>query len=67
MEQKSNMLTKLTSMADKNMSVFSTSVNYGVVKITHFSFEVVLQITEHTMIYLGSGPSKEIIALHPAV
>jgi hypothetical protein len=54
-------------MADKNMSVFSASVNYGVVKITHFSFEVVLQTTEHTMIYLGSGPSKEIIALHPAV
>jgi hypothetical protein len=33
-----------------------------VVKITRSSFEVVLQIMKHTVIYPGSGPSSEVIA-----
>jgi hypothetical protein len=38
------------------MSVFSAPTNYGVVKITCYSFEVVLRTTKHTMIYHGSDP-----------
>jgi hypothetical protein len=38
-----------------------------VVKITRSSSEVVLQTTKHNMIYPGSGPSLEVIALCPAV
>jgi hypothetical protein len=34
-----------------------------VVKIKHSSSEMVLQLTEHTMTYPGSGPSLEVIAL----
>jgi hypothetical protein len=29
--------------------------------------EMVLQTTKHTMIYPGSGPSSEVIALRPMV
>jgi hypothetical protein len=34
-----------------------------VVKIAHSSSEVVLLTMNHTMIYPGSGPSSEVIAL----
>jgi hypothetical protein len=36
-----------------------------VVKIVRSSSEVVLRTIKHTVIYLGSGPSLEVIALHP--
>jgi hypothetical protein len=49
------------------LSVFSAPTNYGVVKITCSSSEVVLRIMKHTMIYPDSGPSLEVIALHPVV
>jgi hypothetical protein len=48
------------------VDVFYTGKN-RVVKITHSSFEVVLRTTKHTMIYPGSGPSLEVIALRPVV
>jgi hypothetical protein len=38
-----------------------------VVKITYSSSEMVLLTTKYTMIYPGSGPFIEAIALHPAV
>jgi hypothetical protein len=41
--------------------------NYNVVKIKHFSSEVVLQTIEHTMIYSGLGPSLKVIVLRPVV
>jgi hypothetical protein len=47
------------------VGVFCSSKN-RVVKIMHSTSEVVLQTTKHTMIYLGSGPSLEVIGLHPA-
>jgi hypothetical protein len=40
---------------------------YMVVKIAHSYSEMVLQTTKHTKFYPGSGPSLEVIALHPAV
>jgi hypothetical protein len=43
--------------------VFCTGEN-RVVKITCSTFEMVLRTTKHTMIYPGSGPSLEVIALH---
>jgi hypothetical protein len=46
--------------------VFFAPARYRVVKIAHSSFEVVLRTTKH-MIYPGSGPSLEVIALCPAV
>jgi hypothetical protein len=46
--------------------VFFCTEKNRVVKIVHSSFEVVLRITEHTMIYPGSGPSFEVIPLCPA-
>jgi hypothetical protein len=49
------------------LSVFSALVNYGVVKIAHSSSEVVLRTTKQTMIYPGSGPSSEVIALNSVV
>jgi hypothetical protein len=48
------------------IGVFCTGKN-RVVKITCSSSEVVLQTTKHTMIYHGSGPSLEVIALRPTV
>jgi hypothetical protein len=38
-----------------------------VVKITHSCSKIALQTIEHTIIYPGSGPSLEVIALCPAV
>jgi hypothetical protein len=49
------------------MSVFSAPANYGVVKIVRSSFDVVLQTIKHTMIFPGSGPSSEVIVLHPVI
>jgi hypothetical protein len=49
------------------LSVFFTLARYRVVKIAHSSSEVVLQTTKHTVIYLGSGPSSDVIALRPVV
>jgi hypothetical protein len=43
------------------LSVFFTPARYMVVKITRSCSEVVLQTTKHTMIYLDSGPSLEVI------
>jgi hypothetical protein len=48
------------------VSVFYTN-KLWVVKITHSSSEVVLQTTKHTMIYSGSSPSLEVIALRLVV
>jgi hypothetical protein len=47
--------------------VFFALVRYRVVNIAHFSSEVVLQTMNHTVIYPGSVPSLEVIALCPAV
>jgi hypothetical protein len=49
------------------MSVFLALANYGVLKITRSSSEVILRIMKHNMIYPISGPSSEVIALRPAV
>jgi hypothetical protein len=42
--------------------IFSPA-RYRVVKITRFSFEVVLRIMKHTVIYPDSDPSLKIIVL----
>jgi hypothetical protein len=49
------------------VSLFFTPVRYKVVKIVRSYSEVVLQTIKHTMVYPGSGPSLEVIALRPAV
>jgi hypothetical protein len=49
------------------LSVFFASVRYMVVKIARSNSDVVLQTTKHTVIYPGSDPSMEVIALRPAV
>jgi hypothetical protein len=45
----------------------SALTNYGEVNIVCSSFEVVMQTMKYTMIYLGSSPSSEVIALRPLV
>jgi hypothetical protein len=47
------------------LSVFFPPTRYMVFKIAHSCSEVVLRTTKYTMIYLGSGPSLEVIALCP--
>jgi hypothetical protein len=47
--------------------MFFAPARYRVVKIARSNFEVVLQITKHTIIYPGSGSSSEVIALHLTV
>jgi hypothetical protein len=47
--------------------VFSAPARYMVVNITRSCSEVVLRTIKHTMVYPGSGPSLEVIALRPAV
>jgi hypothetical protein len=42
---------------------FFAPTRYMVVKIMRSISEVVLQIMKHTMIYLGSSPSSEVIVL----
>jgi hypothetical protein len=49
------------------VSVFSAPANYGVVNIARSSSMVVLRTMKHTMIYPGSDPSSEVIALCPMV
>jgi hypothetical protein len=49
------------------LSVFFAPVRYTVVKITRFSFEVVLRTMKQTMIYPDSGPSSEVTAIRPVV
>jgi hypothetical protein len=49
------------------LSVFSASAKYRVVKFAHFSSEMILQTMKHTVIYPDSGPSLEVIALCPTV
>jgi hypothetical protein len=51
----------------RQLSVFSAPTNYGVVKITHSSSEVVIRTTKHTMIYPDLDPSWEVIGLCPVV
>jgi hypothetical protein len=51
----------------RQWSVFFAPANYGEVKITRFSSEVGFRTMKHTMDYLGSGPSSEVIALRPMV
>jgi hypothetical protein len=48
------------------VSVFCTDKN-RVVKIVCFSSEMVLRTTKHIMLYLGSGPSLEVIAICPTI
>jgi hypothetical protein len=51
----------------RQLLVFFAPANYGVVKIARSSFEVVMWTMKHTMIYTGSCPSSEVIALYPVV
>jgi hypothetical protein len=44
---------------------FFASARYMVVKIMRSCSKMVLRTTEHTMIYSGSGPCLEVIALRP--
>jgi hypothetical protein len=50
----------------RSVGVFCTGKN-RVINIVRFSSMIVLQTMKHTMIYPGSGPSLEVIALCPAV
>jgi hypothetical protein len=47
--------------------VFFAPARFKVVKIMCSSFEVVLWTTKHRVIYPGSEPSLEVIALRPSV
>jgi hypothetical protein len=49
------------------LSMFFAPARYRVVKITRSCSKVVLSTIKHTMVYPSSGPSLEVIALHPAV
>jgi hypothetical protein len=51
----------------RQLSMFLARARHGVVKIARYSPEVVLRTTKHTVIYPGSGPFLEVIALRPAV
>jgi hypothetical protein len=50
-------------MVTISVGVFCTGKS-RVFKIAHSSFEVVLRTTKHTVIYPGSCPSLEVIALY---
>jgi hypothetical protein len=52
---------------ETGLSVLFAPAIYRVVKITCSCSEVVLQTKKHSMVYPGSGPSLEVIALRPAV
>jgi hypothetical protein len=43
--------------------VFFALARYRVVKIAHSYSKVVLRTTKHTIVYPGSGPTLEVIAL----
>jgi hypothetical protein len=49
------------------MLVFFAPARYRVVKIVCSFFEVVLQTTNHIIVYLDSVLSLEVIGLRPAV
>jgi hypothetical protein len=49
------------------LSVFFCTGKNKVVKVVRSNSEIVLRTTMHTMIYPGSGPSLEVIALRLAV
>jgi hypothetical protein len=51
----------------RQLLVFSTMANYGVVKIIHSNSEVVMRIMKYTMIYPDSDLSLEVIALCPII
>jgi hypothetical protein len=53
--------------ASQVLSMFSALAKYKVVKITYSSSEVAVQITKHTVIYTGLGPSLKVIAIRLAV
>jgi hypothetical protein len=55
----------VVSMKNKRVGVFCTGKN-RVVKIMNSSSMVVLRTTKYTVIYPGSVPSLEVIALLPA-
>jgi hypothetical protein len=50
-----------------NVLVFLALTRYRVVKIVRSYSKVVLRTTKRTMVYPGSGPSLEVIALRPVV
>jgi hypothetical protein len=47
--------------------LFFAPTRYRVVKIARSSYEVVLRTMKHTVIYPGTGPSLEVIALRIVV
>jgi hypothetical protein len=49
-----------------SLSVFFAPVRCRVVKITYSCFEVILRTIKHIIVYLGSGPYYEEIALRLA-
>jgi hypothetical protein len=49
------------------LSMFFAPARYMVVKIVHSYSDVVSRTTKHTMVYPGSAPSLEVIALCPTV
>jgi hypothetical protein len=49
------------------LSVFFAPPRYRVVKITCSYSKMVLRATKHTIVYLGLGPSLEVITLHSVV
>jgi hypothetical protein len=58
--------TYLPSSSKLDVDVFYIGKN-SVVKITRSNSEVVLRTIKHMIIYPGSGPSLEVIALHLAI
>jgi hypothetical protein len=50
-----------------NYRCFFAPTRYMVVKIAHFSSEVVLLTMKHTIIYPGSDPFSKVIALRLVV
>jgi hypothetical protein len=49
------------------LSVFFAPTRYRVLKIACSSSEVVLRTMKHIVIHPSSGPSLQVIALHPVV
>jgi hypothetical protein len=46
--------------------VFSIPVNNRVIRLHDSSSKMILRINEHIIVYSGSGPSIEVIAICPA-
>jgi hypothetical protein len=49
------------------LSLFFAPTRYWVVTISRSCSDVVLRTTKHTMVYTGSGPSLEVIALRQEI